>query len=92
MNISGGHWRVKKRYSLFRKLTSGTTVNFEERISPFTTSTSRDPTLTSKLEQPEAEKKSTTADRIVKVVQIQVRNLAFSFKSSIFTLFPDWIW
>ena len=68
--MSSGHF--SKKYKVFKKITTGTTVNFQERRSPFTTTTSKDPTLISKIEEPKIEGKPSPADRIVKAIQIQV--------------------
>ena len=55
---------------MFKRIKTGTTVHFKERISNFTSTTSKDPTLISKIEEAKIQKPS-AADRIVKVIQIQ---------------------
>ena len=66
--MSSGHFF--KKYKVFKKIKTGTTVHFKERISNFTSTTSKDPTLISKIEEAKIQKPS-AADRIVKVIQIQ---------------------
>ena len=66
--MSSGHF--SKKYKVFKKIKTGTTVHFKERISNFTSTTSKDPTLISKIEEAKIQKPS-AADRIVKVIQIQ---------------------
>ena len=55
---------------MFKRIKTGTTVYFKERIPNFTSTTSKDPTLISKIEEAKIQKPS-AADRIVKVIQIQ---------------------
>ena len=66
--MSSGHF--SKTYKVFKRIKTGTTVHFKERISNFTSITSKDPTLISKIEEAKIQKPS-AADRIVKVIQIQ---------------------
>ena len=66
--MSSGHF--SKKYKVFKKITTGTTVHFKERISNFTSTTSKDPTLISKIEEAKIQKPS-AANRIIKVIQIQ---------------------
>ena len=66
--MSSGHF--SKKYKVFKKIKTETTVHFKERISNFTSTTSKDPTLISKIEEAKIQKPS-AADRIVKVIQIQ---------------------
>ena len=66
--MSSGHF--SKKYKVFKRIKTGTNVNFKERISNFTSTTSKDPTLISKIEEAKIQKPS-AADRIVKVIQIQ---------------------
>ena len=46
-------------------------VQFEEKVSHFTSTTSRDPLLIAKCDEPKVEGKSHCADRIIKNIQIQ---------------------
>ena len=66
--MSSGHF--SKKYKVFKRIKNGTTVHFKERILNFTSTTSKDPTLISKIEEAKIQKPS-AADRIVKVIQIQ---------------------
>ena len=66
--MSSGHF--SKKYKVFKRIKTGTTVHFKKRISNFTSTTSKDPTLISKIEEAKIQKPS-AADRIVKVIQIQ---------------------
>ena len=66
--MSSGHF--SKKYKVFKRIKTGTTVHFNKRISNFTSTTSKDPTLISKIEEAKIQKPS-AADRIVKVIQIQ---------------------
>ena len=66
--MSSGYF--SKKYKVFKRIKIGTTVHFKERISNFTSTTSKDPTLISKIEEAKIQKPS-AADRIVKVIQIQ---------------------
>ena len=66
--MSSGYF--SKKYKVFKRIKTGTTVHFKERTSNFTSTTSKDPTLISKIEEPKIQKPS-AADRIVKVIQIQ---------------------
>ena len=43
--MSGGHFRNRCRYLLFRKIQGGVTIQFDEKVSNLTTSTSKDPAL-----------------------------------------------
>ena len=66
--MSSGHF--SKTYKVFKRIKTGTTVHFNKRISNFTSTTSKHPTLVSKIEEAKIQKPS-AADRIVKVIQIQ---------------------
>ena len=71
-DMSGGHFTKKTKLLFLRKISTGAAVEVQEKVSPFTSTTSKDPLLISKIDSiPKEEGKSHPTDRIVKVIQIQ---------------------
>ena len=64
--MSGGHFRNRRRYLLFRKIQGGGTVEFDEKVSHLTTSISKDPLLIAKADGPKVEGLAHPTDRIIK--------------------------
>ena len=64
--MSGGHFRNRRRYLLFRKIQGGDTIQFDEKVSNLTTSTSKDPVLIAKADGPKVEGQAHPTDRIIK--------------------------
>ena len=48
--MSGGYFKNRRKYLFFRKVQGGGKVNLEEKVSSFTTTTSKDPLLIAKSE------------------------------------------
>ena len=69
--MSGGHFKNRRKNLLLRKIQTDAPVEFEEKVSPFTSTTSKDPLLIAKADLPKVEGQFHSSDRIVKVVQIQ---------------------
>ena len=70
--MSGGHYRKNRlKYFLLRKIHSGGKVEFEEKVSSLTSSTSKDPLLIPKPDGPKVQGQSHPTDRIIKNIQIQ---------------------
>lgn len=51
---------------MYRKIQGGGKVEFDEKVSPLTSSTSKDPLLIAKPDGPKVEGKSHPTDRIIK--------------------------
>ena len=68
-NMSGGHFTNSRKKFFLRRIQGDGKVQFEEKVSHFTSTTSRDPLLIAKCDEPKVE--SHYADRIIKNIQIQ---------------------
>ena len=64
--MSGGHWRNRRRYLLFRKIQGDGAIELDEKVSHLTTSTSKDPLLIAKADGPKVEGQAHPTDRIIK--------------------------
>ena len=69
--MSGGHFKSRRKKLFLRKIHGDGKVKFEEKVSPFTSSTSKDPTLIAKCDKPKIQGHCHSWDRIVKSIQIQ---------------------
>lgn len=69
--MSGGHFTNSRKKFFLRRIQGDGKVQFEEKVSHFTSTTSRDPLLIAKCDEPKVEGKSHCADRIIKNIQIQ---------------------
>ena len=69
--MSGGHFKNRWKKVFLRKIQGGSKVDFEEKVSPFTSTTSKDPLLIAKCDEPKVEGQVHSSDRIVKSIQIQ---------------------
>ena len=67
--MSGGHFKTRRKYFFLRKIQNQSKVNFEEKVLPFTSTESKDPTLIVKPDEPKIEGKPHPSDRIIKSIQ-----------------------
>ena len=69
--MSGGHFKSRWKKFFLRKIQGGGKVEFEEKVSTYNSTTSKDPFLIAKSDEPKIEGQFHSSDRNVKSIQIQ---------------------